>query len=53
MSRRNRFLIKFFAIIIVLVTVFLELGILNISFLAPYKYWMSVLGFGLLLLVSR
>lgn len=53
MSRRNRFLIKFFAILIVLVTVFLELDILNISFLNPYKYWMSVLGFGLLLLVSR
>jgi hypothetical protein len=53
MSRRNKFLIKFFAIIIVLATVFLELDILNISFLDPYKYWMSVLGFGMLLLASR
>lgn len=53
MSRRSRFLIKFFAIIIVLITVFLELDILNVSFLDPYRYWMSVLGFGMLLLVSR
>ena len=33
MSRRNRFLIKFFAILILLVSVFLELDVLNVSFL--------------------
>ncbi len=53
MSRRNKFLVKFFAILIVLVSVFLEIDVLNINFLEPYKYWMSVLGFGFLLIVSR
>ena len=53
MSKRNKFLIKFFAILVVLISVLLELDVLNINFLEPYKYWMSVLGFGMLLLVSR
>jgi len=53
MSKRNKFLIKFFAILVVLISVLLELDVLNISYLEPYKYWMSVLGFGMLLLVSR
>ena len=53
MSRRNRFLIKFFAILVVLVSVMLELDVLNLNFLEPYKYWMSVLGFGMLLIVSK
>ncbi|MCK5102846.1 MAG: hypothetical protein KAQ79_23285 [Cyclobacteriaceae bacterium] len=53
MSRRNKFLVKFFAILIVLISVFLEMDVLNVSFLEPYKYWMSILGFGMLLIVSR
>ena len=53
MSRRNRFLIKFFAILIVLISVLLEMDVLNVSFLEPYKYWMTVLGFGILLSVSK
>ena len=53
MSRRNRFLVKFLAILIVLVSVLLEMDVLNLSFLEPYKYWMSVLGFGMLLIVSK
>jgi hypothetical protein len=53
MSRRNKFLIKFFAILVVLVSVLLEIDVLNISFLEPYKYWMSILGFGMLLVVSK
>lgn len=53
MSKRNRFLIKFFAILLVLISVFLEMDILKIQFLEIYKYWMSILGFGLLLLASK
>jgi hypothetical protein len=53
MSRRNRFLVKFFAILIVLVSVLIEMDVLNLSFLEPYKYWMTVLGFGMLLIVSK
>lgn len=53
MSRRNKFLIKFFAILVVLVSVLLEIDVLNISYFEPYKYWMSILGFGMLLVVSK
>jgi hypothetical protein len=53
MSRRNRFLVKFFAILVVLVSVLLELDVLNLQALEAYKYWMTVLGFGMLLIVSR
>jgi hypothetical protein len=53
MSRRNKFLIKFFAILVVLISVLLEMDVLNVSFFEPYKYWMSILGFGMLLVVSR
>lgn len=53
MSRRNRFLIKFFAILVVLVSVLLEIDVLNFSYLEPYKYWMTILGFGMLLIVSK
>jgi len=53
MSRRNKFLIKFLAIVIVLISVLLEMNVLNLNVLEPYKYWMSILGFGMLLVVSR
>ena len=53
MSKRNKFLIKFVAILLVLVSVLLEMDVLNVNFLEPYKYWMSILGFGMLLLASK
>ena len=53
MSRKTRSLIKTLAILVVLISVFLELDVLNLSIIEPYKYWMTVLGFGLLLLVSK
>jgi len=53
MSKRNKFLIRFFAILIVLVSVFAEMDIIKSGFLDPYKYWMIVLAFGMLLLTSK
>lgn len=46
-------MVKFFAIVLVLVSVLLELDVLNVNAIEPYKYWMTVLGFGMLLIVSR
>lgn len=53
MSRRTRFILKFIAILLVLIAVLLDFGTLNIPALVPYKFWMSVLGFGILLVSSR
>jgi len=53
MSKRTKFLIRFFAILIVLVSVFAEMDIIRTSLLDPYKYWMNVLAFGMLLITSR
>ena len=53
MSKRTKFLIRFFAILIVLVSVFVELDVIRIAALEPYKYWMNVLAFGMLLITAR
>jgi hypothetical protein len=53
MNRRTRSLIKVISILLVLTAVLLELGVLNVSILWSYKFWMTVIGYGLLLLVSR
>lgn len=53
MSRRNRFLIKFIAILFVLIAVLLEMDVLNSPTMEPYKFWMSIIGFGMMLLVCK
>lgn len=53
MNRKTRFLIRFLSILLVLVAVLIELGTISIPVLAPYKFWMTVLGFGLLLISAR
>jgi len=53
MNNKTRSLIKTIAILLVLASVLLELDVLNLDIIEPYKYWMTVLGFGLLLLVSK
>ncbi len=50
MSRRTRFILRFVAILLVLIAVLMELGTIQIPSLAPYKFWMTVLGFGVLLM---
>ena len=53
MSRRTRFLIKFVAILFVLVSVLLEMDVIKAPSIEAYKYWMSIIGFGMMLLVCR
>ena len=53
MSRRTRFILRFIAILLVLIAVLIELGTVRIDFLVGYKFWMTVLGFGILLISSR
>lgn len=53
MNTKTRSLLKTLAILLVLAAVLLELDILNLAFAEPYKLWMTVLGFGILLLASK
>ncbi|WKK81700.1 hypothetical protein [Marivirga arenosa] len=53
MSRKSRNLMKLIAIIVILVLVFMELNIIAIPALAPYKFWLSVVAFGMVLIASR
>jgi hypothetical protein len=53
MSRKSRMSLKALAIILVVISVFSHMGILNIGLIPRYEYWMVVGGFGFLLLASR
>lgn len=53
MSRKTRSLVKGSAVIIAGIAVLLYMGILNIPALAGYSFWILLIGFGLVLLVSR
>ncbi len=53
MSNKTRSVLKGVAVIIVLLAVLMQLQIVIIPFLVPYKFWMVVIGFGLLLVGSK
>jgi hypothetical protein len=53
MDKRTRSILKTIAILLVLVAVLVDLDVLVLDAVEPYKLWMTVLGFGILLLVSR
>jgi hypothetical protein len=53
MDRRTRSILKTIAILLVLIPVLQELDVLVLHAIEPYKFWMTVLGFGILLLVSK
>ena len=53
MSNKTRSVLKGIAVIIVLLAVLMQLQIVIIPFLVPYKFWMVVIGFGLLLVGSK
>jgi hypothetical protein len=52
MSRRTKNTLKLVAIIVVMVLVFMELGFIAIPVIAPYKFWLSVIAFCLVLIAS-
>ena len=53
MDKRTRSILKTIAILLVLVAVLVDLDVLVLNAIEPYKFWMTVLGFGVLLLASR
>jgi len=53
MSQRTRSIIKFIAVLIVLLIVLGELSIVIIPFLVPYKFWLMVIAFMMVLISSK
>lgn len=53
MSQRTRSIIKLIAVLIVLLIVLGELSIVIIPFLAPYKFWLMVIAFMMVLISSK
>lgn len=53
MSNKTRSILKAVAVILVLLAVLMKLGYVAIAGLAVYTFWMVVLGFALVLVVSR
>jgi hypothetical protein len=53
MSNKTRSIIKAIAVILVLLTVMMTLAWVSIPVLSPYKFWIVVAAFGLLLISSK
>lgn len=53
MSNKTRSVIKAIAVILVLLAVLMHLGWLVIPAIAIYKFWIVVIGFGLLLIGGK
>ncbi len=53
MDNKTRSTIKLVAILIVLLMVAMELSWIIIPFLVPYKFWLVVISFGLMLVASK
>ncbi|MGK7396942.1 MAG: hypothetical protein ACNS62_20365 [Candidatus Cyclobacteriaceae bacterium M3_2C_046] len=53
MSRKTRSLIKGIAVVLAGLSILAHMDILMIDFLKIYDYWLLVISFGLILLVSR
>ena len=53
MSNKTRSILKGIAVVIVLLAVLMQLQVVIIPFLVPYKFWMVVIGFGFMLAGSK
>ena len=53
MNKKTRSFIKGFSVLLVLLAVLMEMRIATVDALAPYRFWMAVIGFGLTLVTSR
>jgi hypothetical protein len=53
MNRKTRSMTKGIAVVIAGIGALLEMGILNIPAMAVYSFWILLMAFGLVLLVSR
>lgn len=52
MNRKTRNVLKFLAIIMVLLAVFMELGHVKFFDLERYRFWIVVMGFGISIITS-
>jgi hypothetical protein len=53
MSNKTRSILKVLAVLVVLLAVLMELQIVIIPALVSLKFWMMVIGFGLMLIASK
>lgn len=53
MSSRTRSLLKALAVLLVLIAVLIQLDYISIRYVDPNRFWVVVVGFGLLLVSSR
>lgn len=53
MSSKTRSLLKALAVLFVLIAVLIQLDYISIKYVDPNRFWMVVVGFGLLLISSR
>lgn len=53
MSNKTRSILKAVAVIIVLLCVMMHVGWVVIPIISPYKFWLTVIAFGLLLIGSK
>jgi len=53
MSRRNKNLIKGISVLFVILGVLIELGYVSIVFLDPYRFWMLIIAYAMLLVSSK
>jgi hypothetical protein len=53
MSNKTRSILKAIAVILVLLAVLMELKIIIIPAIVVYKFWIVVIGFGLMLISSK
>lgn len=53
MSNKTRSILRAIAVMVVLLAVLMELRIVMIPVLAVFKFWMVVIGFGIMLISSK
>ena len=53
MSNKTRSVLKIIAVVLVLVAVMTHIGWLAIPYISLYRFWLVVIGFGLLLISSK
>lgn len=53
MGKKTRSVLRAIAVVLVLLAVLLEVGVLVLPSLSALRFWMVVIAFGLMLVVSR
>lgn len=53
MSNKTRSVLRIIAVLLVLLAVFIELGVISIPAINYMRFWMAVIGFGLMLISSK